>query len=61
MGGSGEDLFRACTVTQRGEATLAGSTTSTDWPTVNAQQRRSAGGPDEVIVAKLRRAGSKAD
>lgn len=59
LGGSGEDLFRACAVTASGEVVLVGSTTSTDWPTANAQQPTPAGGPDEVIVVKLRRASSK--
>ncbi|MCX7887952.1 MAG: hypothetical protein N3B01_11960, partial [Verrucomicrobiae bacterium] len=54
MGGSGEDLFRACAVTARGEIVLVGSTTSTDFPVLNAQQPAPAGGPDEVIVVKLR-------
>jgi hypothetical protein len=54
MGGSGEDLFRACALTAKGELVLAGSTTSKDWPTKNAAQPTPAGGPDEVIVAKFR-------
>lgn len=54
MGGSGEDLFRACAVTSKGELVLVGSSTSHDWPTINAHQSSPAGGPDEVIVAKLR-------
>jgi hypothetical protein len=56
MGGSGEDLFRAIAVSPKGEIVLAGSTTSTDFPTVNAYQPAAAGGLDEVIVVKLRRA-----
>lgn len=54
MGGSGEDMFRACAVTLQGELVLVGSTTSRDWPTKNAFQSSPAGGADEVIVAKLR-------
>ncbi len=54
MGGSGEDLFRACAVTPKGEIVLVGSTTSRDWPTKNAAQNAPAGGPDEIIVAKFR-------
>ena len=54
MGGSGEDLFRACALTAKGELVLVGSTTSKDWPTKNALQAKPAGGPDEVIVAKFR-------
>jgi hypothetical protein len=54
MGGSGEDLFRACAITAGGELVLVGSTTSKDWPTENAMQASFAGGPDEVIVAKFR-------
>jgi hypothetical protein len=57
MGGRGEDLFRACAVTARGELVLVGSTTSTDWPTTSAIQPAPAGGPDEIIVAKLRPVG----
>ena len=53
MGGSGEDLFRACALTAKGEMVLVGSTTSKDWPTKNATQSSPAGGPDEVIVAKF--------
>jgi hypothetical protein len=53
MGGSGEDLFRACAVTPGGDLVLVGSTTSRDWPTNNAHQPSPAGGPDEVIVTKL--------
>jgi len=54
LGGSGEDLFRACALTPGGELVLVGSTTSKDWPTKNAIQSSPAGGPDEVIVAKFR-------
>ena len=55
MGGSGEDLFRACALTPRGELVLVGSSTSTDWPTTrDALQTAPAGGPDEVIVVKFR-------
>jgi len=54
LGGSGEDLFRACAVTPRGELVLAGTTTSHDWPIKNALQPSPAGGPDEVVVVKLR-------
>jgi hypothetical protein len=54
MGGSGEDLFRACALSHNGEFVLTGSTTSRDWPTRNATQPAPAGGPDEVIVAKFR-------
>lgn len=54
LGGTGEDLFRACAVTRRGEFVLVGSTTSHDWPTRSALQPSPAGGPDEVIVVKLR-------
>jgi len=54
MGGRGEDLFRACAVTDKGEIVLAGSTTSRDWPTKNAAKSTPAGGPNEVIIAKFR-------
>ncbi|MFZ5830398.1 MAG: SBBP repeat-containing protein [Planctomycetota bacterium] len=54
LGGSGEDLFRACAVTSAGELVLVGSTTSTDWPTKDASQPSPRGGRDEVIVAKFR-------
>ncbi len=54
LGGSGEDLFRACAVTPHGELVLVGSTTSHDWPVKSAMQPLPAGGPDEIIVVKLR-------
>lgn len=54
LGGSGEDLFRACAVTRQGELVLVGSTTSHDWPVKGPLQPSPAGGADEVIVVKLR-------
>lgn len=55
MGGSGEDLFRACALTSRGELVLVGSTTSKDWPAKKGLYPSFCGGPDDVIVAKLAR------
>lgn len=54
LGGSGEDLFRACAFTAQDELVLVGYTTSRDWPLKNAMQSKPSGGPDEIVVTKLR-------
>lgn len=53
LGGSGEDLFRACALMPKGGLVLVGSSTSKDWPTKNAAQPSHAGGFDEIIVTRL--------
>jgi hypothetical protein len=57
FGGSGTDIARGIAVDASGNAYIAGSTTSTDLPTVNALQAANAGGTD-AFVAKLNSTGS---
>ena len=57
FGGSGTDKIKGIAIDSIGNAYVAGSTTSTDFPAVNAYQPTSAGGMDG-FVAKINSAGS---
>ena len=57
LGGSGQDLGQGIAVDGSGNAYVAGSTQSADFPTANAIQS-SAGGTDDAFVTKLNTAGT---
>jgi len=50
LGGSGSDSGQAIAVDPGGNAYIAGSTSSTDFPTQNALQSRSGGGTDAFVT-----------
>lgn len=52
IGGTNSDLARAIAVDSNGNAYVAGSTSSTNFPTANAFQAASAG-PDDAFVLKI--------
>jgi hypothetical protein len=57
LGGSGEDAGNAITIDAAGNAYVAGTTTSTDFPTLRAAQP-TIGGAEDAFVAKLSADGS---
>jgi hypothetical protein len=57
LGGNGEDRAYGIAVDGSGNAYITGSTSSTDWPVVNASQRALAG-VKNAFVAKLNSAGN---
>src|SRR5262249_42449573 len=57
LGGSSNDVGSAIAVDQSGNAYITGSTTSSDFPTQQAEQATSGGGTD-VFVAKIDPSGS---
>ncbi len=57
LGGKGNDQARAIAVDAGGEAFVTGTTTSTNFPTANAQQSKNAGESD-TFVTRLNTAGS---
>jgi hypothetical protein len=57
LGGAGTDVASAIALGAGGEVHLAGSTTSTDFPTANAVQA-ATGGAQDAFVSKLNAAGS---
>jgi hypothetical protein len=59
LGGSGFDRGDGIAVDDRGNAYVAGNTTSTDFPTVNAVQPTFGGGNLDAFVAKLTPHGSQ--
>jgi len=53
LGGSGSDSAYAIGVDAAGAAYVAGATTSTNFPTVNAYQAAYGGGPSDAFAARL--------
>jgi len=58
LGGSGEDLGSVIAVDSAGNAYVAGTTASTNFPTANALQGTNAGGNTDSFVTKLNANGS---
>jgi hypothetical protein len=58
VGGSGTEFGNAIALDTANNAYLVGSTTSADFPTVNARQPAHAGGNTDAFVSKLNAAGS---
>jgi beta-propeller repeat-containing protein/HYDIN/CFA65/VesB family protein/centrosomal CEP192-like protein len=58
LGGSGADFGQAIAVDSSGNAYVAGSTQSTDFPTVNPIQPNLAGGTQDVFIAKVNFSGT---
>ncbi len=58
LGGSGRDQGRGIAVDAFGNAYVAGNTSSTDFPTVNALQPVFGGGSVDVFITKLNSSGS---
>jgi len=58
LGGSGNDTANGLAVDSTGSAFLAGSTTSTDFPTANPYQPSFGGGNQNVFVSQLSSTGS---
>jgi hypothetical protein len=58
LGGSGDDQSYGIGVDSLGKAYITGTTSSTDFPTINPLQPAYGGGSDDAFVAKLNAAGS---
>ncbi|MBT3434972.1 MAG: HYR domain-containing protein [Nitrospinaceae bacterium] len=58
LGGSGTELGRGIVVDLSGNATVAGQTDSTDFPTTEAAYQRSLGGDWDAFVTKLNASGT---
>jgi hypothetical protein len=58
LGGSGDDFAWGIAVDSAGNASVTGSTTSTDFPTKNPLQAANGGGTHDAFVAKINPAGS---
>jgi hypothetical protein len=58
VGGSANDIGEDVVVDSAGDAFVAGGTTSTDFPTLNAIQKTNAGGLFDAFVAEINPAGS---
>ncbi len=58
VGGTGGDAGAGIAIDSAGDAYVTGSTTSTDFPTVNAAQSRHAGHGSDAFVFKLNASGS---
>jgi hypothetical protein len=58
VGGSGPDSASAVALDSLGDAYIAGRTSSSDFPTVNAFQPSNGGSPIDAFVTKLNAAGS---
>lgn len=58
LGGSANDIGEDVVVDSAGDAFVAGGTTSTDFPTLNAVQQTNAGGIFDAFVAEINPAGS---
>jgi hypothetical protein len=58
LGGTGDDSAHGIAVTPDGGVLMAGRTSSTDFPTVNAHQRSFGGGQEDAFFAMLDRDGS---
>lgn len=58
MGGSGEDNFESIYATETGDPFIAGSTTSSDFPTTAKAYKRSHGGGYDAVVVKMISAGT---
>src|SRR5204863_362434 len=58
VGGSGQDLSRAIAVDENGNVYVAGSTSSTNFPAINAIQKGNGGGTDAFVV-KMGAAGNE--
>ncbi len=53
LGGTGLDQGRGIVTNRRGDAYVAGSTQSTNFPTRNPYQANSGGGGQDAFVAKI--------
>jgi hypothetical protein len=58
LGGKGDDVARGIAVDQAGEATVTGSTASSDFPVYGAQQAAFGGGQSDAFIARLSQTGS---